>query len=62
MKDVDGATLLCKAAFENTSRISDCLIFFYKQRLAQKLILKLQKQSGNPLLELNKEDLNNVKR
>ena len=62
--DESGHTLIHRAAYDNTYRISEYLITFYKQRLSARMREKEAKRSGNDLdpNDLNQETLNNIKR
>ena len=60
--DEDGHNLLHRAAYDNTFRISEFLITYYKQRLAQHLkeIECSRQNKANPE-QLNAETINNIK-
>lgn len=61
--DDSGHTLIHRAAYDNTYRISEYLIQFYKQRLA--IFLKEKEATRGTDLkpeDLNEETLNNIKR
>ena len=63
LMDDGGHTLIHKAAYDNTYRISDYLIQFYKQRYAKYLRLKVHEQRKIPeTQQLEPEVLNNIKR
>ena len=63
LTDDSGHTLIHRAAYDNTYRISEYLIQFYKQRLSSHLRQK-EAERGNDLSaeNLNEETLNNIKR
>ena len=60
--DEDGHNLLHRAAYDNTFRISEYLLTFYKQRLAQHLKnLECERQGKTSPDQLNAETYNNIK-
>ena len=61
--DDSGHTLIHRAAYDNTYRISEYLLNFYKQRLSSHLRQK-EAERGTDLSpdNLNTETLNNIKR
>ena len=60
--DEDGHNLLHRAAYDNTFRISEFLITYYKQRLAQHLKnIECERQGKANPDQLNVETMNNIK-
>ena len=60
--DEDGHNLLHRAAYDNTFRISEFLINYYKQRMAQHLKNEEMERYGKTSADqLNSEVVNNIK-
>ena len=62
LMDEDGHNLLHRAAYDNTFRISEFLITYYKQRLAQHLKSQAMQQYGKASIDqLNSDVINGIK-
>ena len=60
--DEDGHNLLHRAAYDNTFRISEFLINYYKQRMAQYLKNEeMERYAKTSADQLNSEVVNNIK-
>ena len=60
--DDDGHNLLHRAAYDNTFRISEFLISYYKQRLAQHLKnVEMERHGKSHPDQLSADTINNIK-
>ena len=60
--DNDGHNLLHRAAYDNTFRISEFIIMYYKQRLAQHLKnIEMERYGKTSPEQLNADVINNIK-
>jgi hypothetical protein len=62
MRDKEGNTLLTRATYENSFRITDCILQIYKRRLEQQAGLVKQMRSGDAKKVLNADERGAVKR